>query len=1610
MVSDILQLEPDWKDISIGTRVNFLAETVVWDPNHSKTLVRTAIHRRFLVIEGPLQQVPAISVLNGRLVSTTKGIRITTDATSYILHHSGCTFPDLWNVSEICSGIGAMSDGISSAGGFIKNKNELRPPLVAFQRQQGFSQMVEGNIGDTTVLAEFLGAHPHSTMLVAGFNCQPWSKLGDQRQLDDPRSMSLIFALRTAFYCRSHAVMLECVSEVGTDAQVMQIIEQWCRITGFQMSTTQLKLEDFWPSRRSRWWCLLTNPSTPPIHLLPLPKQINQPTVSDLFPSMPFWPAEEEQQLSLDLYETNKFLEFDSFDSAIVKSNQPLPTALHGWGNQLQGCPCGCRKGSMDHFRLKRKGLFGALIIMEGHLACVDGDRLRSRHIHPWELSVLTGCPPNKRWMPNLRLALCGLGQMASPIQSCWIYSQYKYALGKHLDLSNIATPEEALWAHVKIVFQSYQEVFPQIYQDPKVSNFVAKTHELLFESHMNRVVPSPIPPQEHATGITAHQAVSSQPDAFVDPHTADEPSKSFVRPGHQDILATESSAADPPQSQTFDTHDWDFVFEDSYGGKLEFPPTINLDSPEIVETSPVQPVDQPRADVLDKQDSPILKPFDSAGGIVAFSRNPRPSDPPPSFAHNHCLGIHVAPPKDSRQSPLGDASVVGDVPVKSVPSLPVETTTEATFASPSHGEHSKIVQIFIDDSSQPTFIRVPSSTTISELVAAEVNLGTITTPIYIKDAVGGPLPIQKVVDSFEQIHIHQADTYRPATVEKLTMDSRDALNRISLLHQQEGWVAQDEMDFYLGFLQQLDGVGFLPSLAVPAFDSKVKTWVSSLISLFPAHRCAASALLQDNHWHPIVLWTHDDGLRISTTTNCRAILEPFFGQCSQSSHFVLLDLPCIFHADCGFQTIGAVLQEVLDHTPADDINKPLKSFPVDTHTAVVWRTLFETHLHSSGLARQQLASKHIRFGGGLMGTPEDTIAALLQDHGVPSSEISQRTRVVFEKLSRHQILQAIRSHRPWAELKTLCNNQTPKVQLVLPSELAQSIKNRIARPEPFGDKSKKKQKGGDHFVPIVLSPHEVSIPDGIFKQGTDKLLKQIPVQAIGPETSGIVVVTPQDAEPYLRLSKPISTQGLGLLLLDHSHPSCAGSGSLIRFPCKCELTNEPILVSARLIQIGSIEVTKYVPSTAGTVDEVSTNVFRVALYKDEIGEEWDHIIQHPIKHILTVLGIDNKGTNPSVVDVWDRQFLTINMTRTKAAHCEIFFASIRLVGANCQELQARSGFSGLYVEPRSIDGRNPSEHYRVIWLKLDKASTTAAMQSSNLPVHLARHGVRYGLRASSDIAEEVHRFHKATVPYLDTVNVLKFLVGPFPFGATRDGITKVFEQWGWCARPTQPKGRAPDGIGIQWEVHASNQPPCDVYSMTHGDVIIAALPVKKPSSKVGSDLLASAKTIAYLRHPKPSNAIPAEERDPIQVNDPWASYVPSKAARTPSAPSVDPTLVRVGQIESLAASVDRKLADHMAQVDHKLSNADVPMGPPPGMDQQVTNEGFEHRLQALEKSMHQQQAQQAQHQSQVAHQFQQMQVKIDTQTQSFHSHLDQRMTEQLSQIEALLSKKARTE
>ena len=309
-----------------------------------------------------------------------------------------------------------------------------------------------------------------------------------------------------------------------------------------------------------------------------------------------------------------------------------------------------------------------------------------------------------------------------------------------------------------------------------------------------------------------------------------------------------------------------------------------------------------------------------------------------------------------------------------------------------------------------------------------------------------------------------------------------------------------------------------------------------------------------------------------------------------------------------------------------------------------------------------------------------------------------------------------------------------------------------------------------------------------------------------------------------------------------------------------------------------------------------------------------------------------------------------------------------------------------------------------MVWLaKTDKGTALTALQTTTGCVSLARSGLRFGIRAKVDDIEAIHNQHKSHLPYLDTNAALKYMAGPFPYGATREGIIKVFTGWGWSARPIQPRGRTGDGQGVQWEVLAASPPECEVYSMKHGDVILTLMDAKKPTDRVVHDVMASAKTIALLRQPQQLAQHHANESDPLQNHDPWASYQPTKAAKLTAHPD---SVAKSNQIEAITANVDRRLAETLAQVDLKLAASDVVMNDPGS--EQIS--ALEDRLQKLETSLSHQQHAQQQHQQQVAVQFQQVQKQIDAQSSNFQTHLDQKMSEQLSQIEMLLGKKARRE
>ena len=75
-----------------------------------------------------------------------------------------------------------------------------------------------------------------------------------------------------------------------------------------------------------------------------------------------------------------------------------MATSLHSCGNQIMGCPCGCRKHPFIEQRLQNGGLHGLLVQLAGESKCGNNIYPNFRHITPDELAVLNGMLPGCDW------------------------------------------------------------------------------------------------------------------------------------------------------------------------------------------------------------------------------------------------------------------------------------------------------------------------------------------------------------------------------------------------------------------------------------------------------------------------------------------------------------------------------------------------------------------------------------------------------------------------------------------------------------------------------------------------------------------------------------------------------------------------------------------------------------------------------------------------------------------------------------------------------------------------------------------------------------------------------------------------------------------------------------------------------------------------------------------------------------------------------------------------------------------------------------------------------------------------------------------------------------
>ena len=644
-------------------------------------------------------------------------------------------------------------------------------------------------------------------------------------------------------------------------------------------------------------------------------------------------------------------------------------------------------------------------------------------------------------------------------------------------------------------------------------------------------------------------------------------------------------------------------------------------------------------------------------------------------------------------------------------------------------------------------------------------------------------------------------------------------------------------------------------------------------------------------------------------------------------------------------------------------------------------------------------------WGAGPFGAVVHDLAEELQKHGVPAHKAELRAQQAVKAIGSDNVTQALKSKHAWRSLKALGSNV--RFQFILPDELEKVVQ--ANKGQPVGKKPSPGMPKSKPEPPAMLDPTKLALVDGTFRvQGSP--VSQIAVQQIGPVACGVALITHDEALPYLKAGKTVSAEPLALAILAPPGLDVVTSlpATKVMIPCMCLANREPLLVEAVLVQLGQGFIEKHVATSAISLDQLEVATIKAMVYQDEFAGQWNDFISSPIKHLVRLFPVLRRCTevncscecwhNPDelavrdpIMDVWRRQFLNASFKPVAASKATIFSVCLRLPVAILPVMLAQSGHSGVYMEPRTPDGREVMPAYSVIWTpKMSSTELAHLKQTNPAIIGFARLGERKGIRVLASQAQSMHDLVKPDAPFLPSGPKTQFVAGPFPWGSDRQAITKAMKQAGWCVKALQPMQPVPNR-GSMWLLQSVDAPPESIIQTTHGEVVIS-----KHKEHVGPAKQTTMSTVGSVSTLSLCGSVASgvsSESDPWLASDPWGSY-----SKTTGPKSVAPANQGLQQLEErIQTAVLAKM--------------------PAAMDQEMPERlsTLEGQVQMLMTKHHSLEAQVHEFSASSTQQFAVVQQQIQQQSQAFHGQFESHaqgiqamFTQQMEQIRGLLSKRPR--
>eukprot|EP00435_Cladocopium_sp_Y103_P035528 s1474_g9.t1 len=254
-------------DPVVGTEHTGLYQVMIYDANHHCHLLKSAIKGKFYRFRGSLPSSTTIVLIVRADVPEDRTLQ-RGDSTKCF--PKPCVAArDLKHVAEVCSGVGCLGVGLEECGFQVKVRSDWNQKMLDLAEKIHSTPTLLGDVTKDSLLADLSEQFPEVSTLAAGVSCQPYSRLGDQKQEQDARAQTFPAVLRMTFLGQYGLAVVECVKEAKDCAWIQQCLRQFSAETGYHVSQEIYHLQNVWPTRRSRWWCVLSHPSIGPVHLRP---------------------------------------------------------------------------------------------------------------------------------------------------------------------------------------------------------------------------------------------------------------------------------------------------------------------------------------------------------------------------------------------------------------------------------------------------------------------------------------------------------------------------------------------------------------------------------------------------------------------------------------------------------------------------------------------------------------------------------------------------------------------------------------------------------------------------------------------------------------------------------------------------------------------------------------------------------------------------------------------------------------------------------------------------------------------------------------------------------------------------------------------------------------------------------------------------------------------------------------------------------------------------------------------------------------------------------------------------------------------------------------------